>query len=649
MNELSSPTPQSGWTTVVNGNVAALSDGVGLYAENYQTTTGLVWGYFGGPISDSVDVSDGVTTSLASADTVYAVMHRATGVLTHATTTTNWDNTVTYGRVRLFVTGASTITSSIDWRFLSGGIFDRSGVATVDADDVTYTPTTLADWDGAADPGNVDDALDQLAERVADVEGAGGGGVANGAYTADAQAWQSKKYLMRDGQWRDPLVLGTGILSVGSIATVTDDTKYNSWPQACRLRDGRIMIAYAKGDSHNLDNLGRSVGRIATENLDGTLTWGSEFEIYDHASLVSVPYGLAQISTGRIFASIQQYAYTGSNYSAIIVYSDDDGATWSSPIDLTAASGLTVGALCTGPVVELRDGSLRQLVEGTDTGSIVNRYSRVLTSTDGGATWGGVVTVRDFTGSVPSYESAMALLDDDSLLVIHRTSQTASTHRAQRSTDGGATWGSPFNVFDGWGAPRFIQASNGTLIAVTRRNSGAAGIAFTSLDRGATWDAGTTFDATMYEFEYGCPVEMRDGRVLVVYGVQPTGSTSDSNIKVVPLTETQISVQAIPQVSKSAAYTIRATDANKHLLHPAADTNARTFTIDSNANVPHPIGTALTFVNETSQVLSIAITSDTLTLANSTTTGTRSLAQNGVATALKVATTKWIISGAGLT
>ncbi len=42
----------------------------------------------------------------------------------------------------------------------------------VDAGDVTYTPTTAADWDSDTDPGNVDDALDQLAERVADVEGA---------------------------------------------------------------------------------------------------------------------------------------------------------------------------------------------------------------------------------------------------------------------------------------------------------------------------------------------------------------------------------------------------------------------------------------------------------------------------------------------
>lgn len=105
----------------------------------------------------------------------------------------------------------------------------------------------------------------------------------------------------------------------------------------------------------------------------------------------------------------------------------------------------------------------------------------------------------------------------------------------------------------------------------------------------------------------------------------------------------------VPQNSKSAAYTTVLSDGEKHLLHPSADTTARTFTIDSNANVPYPIGTAITFVNQNGAgVLSIAITSDTLRLAGPGTTGTRSLAANGIATALKITSTEWIISGAGL-
>lgn len=104
----------------------------------------------------------------------------------------------------------------------------------------------------------------------------------------------------------------------------------------------------------------------------------------------------------------------------------------------------------------------------------------------------------------------------------------------------------------------------------------------------------------------------------------------------------------IKQNSQSTAYTTVAADAGKHILHPIADNNARTFTIDSNANVPYPIGTAITFVNLINTV-TIAITSDTMYLAGAGTTGSRTLAAYGVATALKIASTTWVISGTGLT
>ena len=104
----------------------------------------------------------------------------------------------------------------------------------------------------------------------------------------------------------------------------------------------------------------------------------------------------------------------------------------------------------------------------------------------------------------------------------------------------------------------------------------------------------------------------------------------------------------IPQNSQIAAYTTVLTDGNKHIYHPSSDNNARTFTIDSNVNVAYPIGTTITFVNEINTV-TIAITSDTLTLAGLGSTGSRTLAANGIATAMKVASTKWVISGTGLT
>jgi hypothetical protein len=105
----------------------------------------------------------------------------------------------------------------------------------------------------------------------------------------------------------------------------------------------------------------------------------------------------------------------------------------------------------------------------------------------------------------------------------------------------------------------------------------------------------------------------------------------------------------IPQNSQSAAYTLVLADAGKHIFHPSTDANARTFTIPANSSVAYPIGTAISFINMTSQVVSIAITSDTMYLSSAGTTGTRSLAQYGTATCVKMTSTTWIISGSGLT
>ena len=105
----------------------------------------------------------------------------------------------------------------------------------------------------------------------------------------------------------------------------------------------------------------------------------------------------------------------------------------------------------------------------------------------------------------------------------------------------------------------------------------------------------------------------------------------------------------IPQNSQSAAYTLVLADAGKHIFHPSGDANARTFTIPENSSVAYPIGTAITFINMTSQVVTIAITTDTMYLSSAGTTGSRSLAQYGSATAIKITSTSWLISGSGLT
>jgi hypothetical protein len=100
----------------------------------------------------------------------------------------------------------------------------------------------------------------------------------------------------------------------------------------------------------------------------------------------------------------------------------------------------------------------------------------------------------------------------------------------------------------------------------------------------------------------------------------------------------------VPVSSHSAAYPIVLADANTALLHPTADDNPRTFTIPANGTLAFAVGSCLTFVNQIN-TLSIAITTDTLVWANDGSTGTRTITGYGMATAIKIATTTWLISG----
>jgi len=123
---------------------------------------------------------------------------------------------------------------------------------------------------------------------------------------------------------------------------------------------------------------------------------------------------------------------------------------------------------------------------------------------------------------------------------------------------------------------------------------------------------------------------------------------TDSTTMTFPAESASVGYLNMPQQSKSANYTLVLGDAGKHIYHPSSDNNARTFTIPANGSVAYPVGTVVTFVNEINTV-TIAITTDTLTLAGAGSTGSRTLAANGIATAIKVASTKWVISGTGLT
>ena len=107
-----------------------------------------------------------------------------------------------------------------------------------------------------------------------------------------------------------------------------------------------------------------------------------------------------------------------------------------------------------------------------------------------------------------------------------------------------------------------------------------------------------------------------------------------------------IGYMGLPQNSTTTgAYGVVAADAGLHIYSTAT----RTVTIPANSNVAMPVGTTLVFIAGTGATVTIAITTDTMYLAGIGSTGSRTLAALGMATAVKIASTTWIISGNGLT
>ena len=104
-----------------------------------------------------------------------------------------------------------------------------------------------------------------------------------------------------------------------------------------------------------------------------------------------------------------------------------------------------------------------------------------------------------------------------------------------------------------------------------------------------------------------------------------------------------IGYRGLPQNAQTGAYTLALSDAGKQVSNTTGG-----WVIPANASVAFPVGTAIVLYNNSGSSQNVSITSDTLRLAGTTTTGTRPVAAYGLATCVKVASTTWVISGAGV-
>lgn len=104
-----------------------------------------------------------------------------------------------------------------------------------------------------------------------------------------------------------------------------------------------------------------------------------------------------------------------------------------------------------------------------------------------------------------------------------------------------------------------------------------------------------------------------------------------------------VGYKGLPQNAQTSSYTLALSDMGKHISITTGGV-----VIPANASVAFPIGSAIAIYNNSGSNQTISITSDTLRQAGTANTGSRTLAQYGLCTVTKVASTTWVISGAGV-
>jgi hypothetical protein len=224
---------------------------------------------------------------------------------------------------------------------------------------------------------------------------------------------------------------------------------------------------------------------------------------------------------------------------------------------------------------------------------------------------------------------------------LHVSSATSATVLTQTNTSGSIT----YNMT---GANLFIDSSVSSFYAF-RNQSGTESVRIDAVGNflvGGTAARGTTVGAAHLDLFNGTAPAGT-----LTNGVSLYSSSGDLKFMNAAGDAFDVGYRNIPQNVQTGSYTLTLADAGDHIYRGSG--SAATWTIPAASSVAYPIGTAITFINLSATAVSIAITTDTMYLSSAGTTGTRTLAQYGSATAIKVSGVSssgiWVISGSGLT
>lgn len=282
------------------------------------------------------------------------------------------------------------------------------------------------------------------------------------------------------------------------------------------------VLAFAEGRAANTDQAGNDI--ILKRSADGGRTWRPvQLLADDGANSLNNPTAVVEQKSGRVFLMYQripshlkehdsaiQTGYEGTNiYRNFLIWSDDDGATWTPPLDVTRTTKRPTQAttIASGPGIGI------QLTRGAHAGRLIIPFNEgpfyewnnfTVFSDDGGRHWqwgenvpGAFVPDAKRGRRSQINEVQMVELNDGSVRLNSRQFAGAKLRKTAVSRDGGETW-SPiedvpalrdpscnasvlrYSFDDAAGLGRIIYSGPDS----TNRSNGTIHL---SLDDGVTW------------------------------------------------------------------------------------------------------------------------------------------------------------------
>lgn len=387
----------------------------------------------------------------------------------------------------------------------------------------------------------------------------------------------------------------------------------------------------------------------------------------------------ARINLGGTSTGIAVFTSASASAARTAILAASSGAN----SDITSLTGLTT------PLSVLQGGT--GVTTSTGTGSVVLSASPTLTGT---VSFGGVATsapawtttgvgVRQVTTTYTDTTTAAAATITDTRMNYFAPQTYAATNAITITTLFGNYFSAPArgtNVSGSGGlygvytdgiysvGPCYIESGtaiglNGAITTFTTSGSiglgnaqvagtftvgGTSGTGTITLGRSTvsqTTDiqAGITASGSTKTINVGTSGAAGSTTNIAIGGTAGTSTTTLNGSVVSSALADAVGYKGLPQNPQTATYTLALSDMGKHISITTGGV-----IIPANGSVAFPIGSAISIFNNSAVSQTISITTDTLRQAGTANTGSRTLAQYGLVTCVKVAATTWVISGAGL-